>query len=226
MDESPDFAEMYQDYFKEEKMEKEYDIQKVDDLHAKFDYYGDKNRMANKIKDKRYDLIDEHQDTEDEMFSTDLDEPAIDNIDVSIYRRYKILIHETKLSQIKIDERFKEMNDLLRKESLGVAPKRFDTSETWEDLKKELIDKKFKNNAYLKELEQHIADMRIKNEVRRMDPLDMVMDHHGNPDELLGANSGFDPYAGNLDKMATDPSIPHELRKVFALPVPELQNLY
>jgi len=44
-------------------MDREIDLQRIEDVHARFDYFGDKNRMENKIKDERFDLTKEMPDT-------------------------------------------------------------------------------------------------------------------------------------------------------------------
>lgn len=74
MDESSEFAEMYQETFAEEKRSKEFDIQRIDDVHERFDYFKEEGKMARKIKDHRYDLKGEIPDTEDECFTTDFDD--------------------------------------------------------------------------------------------------------------------------------------------------------
>jgi len=46
--------------------------------------------MANKFKDKRYDLTGVAPDTEDEMFTTDF-EVDVDPADTELYRQYKLM---------------------------------------------------------------------------------------------------------------------------------------
>jgi hypothetical protein len=71
-------------------------MQRIEDVHTRFDYFGDKRLMANKLKDARFDLPGEIPDTEDENFSTDFD-VDVNPADTELYRHYKILQMETKV---------------------------------------------------------------------------------------------------------------------------------
>ena len=78
-------------------MDREIDLQRIEDVHARFDYFGDKNRMENKIKDERFDLTKEMPDTQDEAFSTEFEEEDIEPADTEIYRQYRLMQREKKL---------------------------------------------------------------------------------------------------------------------------------
>ena len=74
-------------------MDREADVQKIEDVHTRFDYFKDKKRMENKIKDPRFDLTGELPDTEDEALTTDfeIEADADDPIDATLYKRYKMI---------------------------------------------------------------------------------------------------------------------------------------
>ena len=74
MDDNSEFAEMYQDVFQQTKLDRELDVQKIEDVHERFEYLYNKDYMANKPKDPRYDTTEALPNTEEEEFSTDLDE--------------------------------------------------------------------------------------------------------------------------------------------------------
>ena len=83
-------AELYQETFKQVKLDKEVDIQRVEDVHDRFGYFDDEKNTRNKIKDKRYDLPGFAPDTEDEAFSTDFD-VDLNPADTEMYRHYKLM---------------------------------------------------------------------------------------------------------------------------------------
>jgi len=85
MAEDAELAQMYQEDFAAEKLNQESDVQRVDDVHERFDYFKDDKRMANKKKDPRFDLIGELPDTEDELFSSDNDMDQMTPQDAELY---------------------------------------------------------------------------------------------------------------------------------------------
>ena len=96
MDNDPEMAEMYQEAFTQEKMDREVDIQRFEDVHERFGKVTDKKRMKNRIKDPRFDDLEKlAQDTEDEAFTTDF-EDDVDPQDQEIYKMYKLIYHEGK----------------------------------------------------------------------------------------------------------------------------------
>lgn len=79
-------AQVYQESFKAAKADGEREMDELRDLHARFDYYLDEERMANKKDTYWYDLkaIDEAEQVE---YSTDFTDQADD----AMYKRYKLL---------------------------------------------------------------------------------------------------------------------------------------
>ena len=73
LDDDSEIAQFYQEAFSQEKNIQEKDLQRIEDVHARFDKFADKRLMWNKIKDKRYDLPGEIPDTEDEAWTTDFE---------------------------------------------------------------------------------------------------------------------------------------------------------
>ena len=108
MDEDAEYAEMYQENFQQEKLDREFDIQKVEDAHTRFDYFKNYNRMFNKIKDKRFDG-NNPEDTQDEVLSTDFEDDGIQPLDTEIYRSYRLIQAKEKERQKDIDARVKKM---------------------------------------------------------------------------------------------------------------------
>ena len=74
----------------QEKLDKEFDEQRIYDVHERFDYLKNDQKMANKIKDARYDITGQLPDSEDEAFTTDL-EVDFDPADQEMYKQYKLL---------------------------------------------------------------------------------------------------------------------------------------
>ena len=95
-------------------MDREADVQRIEDVHARFGYFADKKRMANKIKDSRYDLPGEMPDTEDEAMSTDFEIDEGDPIDTTIYKRYRMLQSRAKEDEKYVNEQLGELTTLFR----------------------------------------------------------------------------------------------------------------
>ena len=173
--------------------------------------------MKNKIKDPRYDLTGELPDSEDEAFSTDFD-VDVNPADTEIYRQYKIMQLNVKVDQKHVDEQL----EILRK---GVQANSLNDDEKVR-LRSELLDKKFAQKKFEMEIEQHIAQIRIRSQMNRIDPVDLVQNNHGLPDPLLGVESGFEPFSQLSEEAKNDPLIPTQLRKILNRIEPELQNLF
>ena len=109
MNESSEYAEMYQEAYQQEKLDQEYEWQKVDDAHTRFDYFKDDKKMQNKVKDPRYDLTGPIV-TEDEYMTTDIDDSDIDGQDREIYRKYKAVQSINKEEVKDMDEEFKKFH--------------------------------------------------------------------------------------------------------------------
>lgn len=71
-------------------MDREFEVQRIDDVHERFGYFADEARMKNKVKDKRYDLPGLAPDTEDEAFTTEF-EVDVDPADTELYKQYKLM---------------------------------------------------------------------------------------------------------------------------------------
>ena len=109
MNENSEFAEMYQEAYQQEKLDQEYEWQKVEDAHTRFDYFKDNRKMHNKVKDKRYDLT-KAQCSDDEYMTTDLDDSDIDPADSEIYRKYKAVQSINKEEVKDMDEELKKFH--------------------------------------------------------------------------------------------------------------------
>lgn len=88
------------------------------------------------------------------------------------------------------------------------------------------MTKKFAMDSIVREIEEHIADVRIKSAVKRLDPVRLVLNDTGFGDEDFGAETGFEPFSLGDDQVKQDTSWPEEIRKHMNLNLPEFQNLY
>ena len=89
MKEDPDFAERYKDELFMIRKEKEADVDRINAVHDRIDYFKNPDKMADKMKSAMYDLKDTAYATEDDVLSTDLS----DGGDADIYRKYKLIKH-------------------------------------------------------------------------------------------------------------------------------------
>lgn len=81
------------------KQEKEFDLNRVKDIHDKIDYFKNPDKMADKIKSDMYDLKDTPYATEDDVLSTELSDPG----DADIYRKYKLAKYEEEDTRQKLE---------------------------------------------------------------------------------------------------------------------------
>jgi tryptophanyl-tRNA synthetase len=86
MNDDPDMAKRYRELYREIKYEREYDYNETARIHAKYDYLTDKDIMSHRKPTEMYNIIDEKEDIEEEIMSTELTDPAMD----LIYKRYRI----------------------------------------------------------------------------------------------------------------------------------------
>jgi len=103
MAEDPEVAQMYQEGYAEHKRMEELDLQRIEDVHERFGYFKDANRMSNKRRDPRFDLPGSVPDTEDEMFTTDFEGDDVEPENLELYKQYKIMQQKTKMEQKEID---------------------------------------------------------------------------------------------------------------------------
>ena len=207
-------------------------MQRIEDVHARFGYFKDKKRMANKIKDSRYDLPGEMPDTEDEAMSTDFEIDEGDPIDTTIYRRYRLMQSKAKEDEKYVNEQLDELGTLMR-QAANEEPKEEEEDEDgklarsyWE-IKEELLDKQFAKKAFSLEIEKHLAKLQIQRTVSKMSEMDLVINDMGVPDPEFGVETGFEPATQIGDReieRMTD--LPNELRKLLNRRDPELQNVY
>ena len=71
----PEMAEYYQDQLYNIKADKETDYNKILDIHDRFDYFRDPDKMARKIKNEEFDLKNEEPVTDQDLLSTELSDP-------------------------------------------------------------------------------------------------------------------------------------------------------
>lgn len=87
MKEDASFAERFKDELFMVRQEKEADIDRVNAVHDRIDYFKNPDMMADKMKSDIYDLKDSPYATEDDVLSTDLS----DSGDADLYRKYKLI---------------------------------------------------------------------------------------------------------------------------------------
>ena len=91
IDENPAISKVYQEIYAEVKDNAEAESNYLKELHDKFDYYYDNEKMANKLATQWYDP--EEIDNYDEMdFSTEWTSESDD----IMYKRYKMAKHESQ----------------------------------------------------------------------------------------------------------------------------------
>ena len=224
MDGSSEFAEMYQDIFEQTKLDREHDEQQIEDIHARFGYFGDEQKMANKIKDKRFDLAGAAQDTEDEVYTTDFDVDA-DPEDAELYRRYKIMQVESKMDQNYYDEQVDIMARSVKAYKEGDRARFMSLRRFW-DIKQELMDKKFARKTFEMEIENHLAQIRVSREINKLNPMQLTVNDMGVQDKEFGAQTGFVIERDDVQQARADTSLPTQLRQMLGRATPELQNVY
>ena len=93
-------------------------------------------------------------------------------------------------------------------------------------IKKEILDKQFAKKTYLTELESHLSSIRFRRNIEAMHPIDLLLDKKtGKPDEILGPQTGFDPFNLREDQK-NNANLPTELRRILNDAEPEMQNLF
>ena len=219
MSENAEYAELYQDELLQKKSDKEFDWQKIEDVHDRFGYLKNEKKMATKVKDKRYDLPGFVPDTEDEAFSTDL-EVDMDPADTEIYRHYRLVNHEIKEEQKEIDASIHELRKYMEASTRGDLKKVKDFRKLSE-IKNDLFDKKIVREHFAAEIENHLSTIRFNRMIEKMDPVDLVRDKNEVSDEVFGEETGFSPFLpGDADK--DDPDMAGELKKFLDNKEPEV----
>ena len=120
MSENSDLAELYKEEFAKEKAHKEADIDRIEKVHARFDYFADKGQMSNKIKDPRFDLPGDIPDSEDEAWTTDFD-GEVDAQDIELYKMYRLMQLRQKDDKKHLKALETEYRDGLKAQATGVA---------------------------------------------------------------------------------------------------------
>lgn len=82
------------------------------------------------------------------------------------------------------------------------------------------------HKEFVVEIEEHLAKIRLASAVRKMDPVYLTMNEYGEPDQMLGVESGYEPFSRLAEPLKRDPLVPGELRKLFNNFDPEDQNLF
>lgn len=72
MKEDPEFAERFKDELFVVRKEKEFDVDRIQAIHDRIDYFKDPDKMEGKIKSNMYDMKDEPYAIEDDVLSTEL----------------------------------------------------------------------------------------------------------------------------------------------------------
>ena len=168
MAEDSEIAQMYQEDFAAEKRSNEIEEKRVDDVHEKFDYFKDQRRMANKVKDQRFDITGELPETEDELFSTEFEIDDMAPEDAELYRRYKLMSYRTKLDEKEMQEQMRVYAQSVRATIEQDSTNSASLRPFWE-LKAELLDKQFARKAFNIEIESHLAQLRYNNQISKLD---------------------------------------------------------
>eukprot|EP00351_Strombidinopsis_sp_SopsisLIS2011_P000928 CAMPEP_0116883304 /NCGR_PEP_ID=MMETSP0463-20121206/15808_1 /TAXON_ID=181622 /ORGANISM="Strombidinopsis sp, Strain SopsisLIS2011" /LENGTH=112 /DNA_ID=CAMNT_0004537899 /DNA_START=749 /DNA_END=1087 /DNA_ORIENTATION=+ len=89
MENDPDLSSQYRQTFKDIRDEKEFDTDRINRIHERFDYIKDPENLRNKLKNEIYDLT-KREYPEDEF---ELTTEFSDEGDQEIYYRYKTMMH-------------------------------------------------------------------------------------------------------------------------------------
>lgn len=85
MAEDSTVAQLYQESYKAAKADAEQEMDELKELHDRFDYYLDEERMADKLPTEWYD-VKAVEEAEHVQYSTDFTDQAED----MVYKRYKM----------------------------------------------------------------------------------------------------------------------------------------
>lgn len=162
-------AQVYQESYKAAKEDGEREMDELRDLHDRFDYYLDEERMANKQGSYWYDLkaIDDGAQIE---YSTDFTDAADD----ALYKRYKLARFRSRESvkdhQAKIDK-IVQAEEAGRQAAaeLGSPEEEAEKRRTFKDAYTriaQLREKKFQYLEVDRRLEDAIAEMKYQKALR------------------------------------------------------------
>jgi hypothetical protein len=91
----------------------------------------------------------------------------------------------------------------------------------WKETMIKLSAKRKAQDLYLREIDELLTSVRFQAKLNNMSPTDMLVQKDGTPDEMLGAFSGYMPYARLADQLKFDHRLPGEVRKFLAKTTPE-----
>ena len=114
MGEDAAVAGIYQETYAQIKMDKEADIDRIEAIHDRFDFFKDKDKLEKKIKDERFDRHEPDTDTSDECFTTDFSDMEANDV----YRRYKLLQRETKEDHRMLHDKYEEYKLALKNQKV------------------------------------------------------------------------------------------------------------
>jgi hypothetical protein len=115
MKEDPEFAERFKDELFVVRQDKEFDINRIQAIHDRIDYFKDADKMDGKIKSDTYDLKDEPYATEDDVLSTELSDPG----DADIYRKYKLILYNEAETREKLEAKETELHETMKNQLKG-----------------------------------------------------------------------------------------------------------
>ena len=99
-------------------MDREVDLDKVNEIHDYFDAIKNPQMMANKPKDSRDEVVGTVPDSDDENFSTDFEIDADPN-DTMVYRQYRTMMTRNMEEQKVLDEREESLAEDVREYNDG-----------------------------------------------------------------------------------------------------------
>lgn len=166
-------AQVYQESYMAAKADGEREMNELRDLHDRFDYYLDEERMANKKETYWYDLkaIDDGNQVE---YSTDFTDQADD----LMYKRYKLLRFQTRESvkdhQVRIQNLIQEeeaQRIVIEEVSAAQEDDRRGDEMDYASVIMKLREKKFEFERVDRRLEDAIAELKYQKALRNKDKI-------------------------------------------------------
>ena len=218
MDEDAAIAGIYQETYSQIKSEKEVDIDRIEAVHDRFDYFKNPDNLQKKIKDERFDRHEADADTSDECFTTDFSDMEANDV----YRRFKLLSKEAKDDHRMLESKYQEYKLALKNQKVLEKGDK-NAQRPWRDLERELYLKKFNTSKYAEKIEGYLANMRMMSHHKKMHHTDILKDGDGEIDPILEGT--FNPYERLSEEAKNNPNLAPELRKLLNKNEPEKQEV-
>ena len=92
MQDDPDLSSQYRQTVKDIRDEKEFDTDRINRIHDRFDYLKDEENLRNKLKNEIYDLTKRELPEDEVEMTTEFSDEA----DEEFYYRYKAMMYEER----------------------------------------------------------------------------------------------------------------------------------